>query len=533
MWLPRWPVTLLVAIGLLSALWSIRAVQVNSWDTSLLESYAALFAPELASDSVLLGIDDESLEALGPWPWPRSVHADIVAALAGSETIVYDVAFIGQKQAESDQQFVTAVRQHGQVVLPLLAERNTKTLSLDTLLPFQPLPGLAVLGHIDSPLSDGVFSTFYLKAGNNNAQHPYLALAALAVSDEAIPSLPGLRQSGLRLPRNGLWARDFANIFVPSPLLGQRKIISVYDLLSGQFSAQAVAGKTVFVGPVSRQIATAVPVLGQQQSLFDVQIQQQVYESLKQGKLLQRGPNVLATLMAVACWFLAAMLLFVRTKGLVVLIALALALWLLVLPFAIAWLSGIWVLQGFGLLAAAIVLVAVGLDRLLSAKQHILLQTHQTTDDYLKTVNQAFATAPIEGVFAVMVMQPDFYLRYISEKGKRQGFRTLTAIQSQLSRSLGDYALATELYDDYSLVWCGVFSSASIAQNSLEAVAKDIEDLAIVHETSTAAAVVTISAGAAYSDLSVLDQPELLVGNAEVALKQAIAQSRNQVCVFK
>jgi class 3 adenylate cyclase/CHASE2 domain-containing sensor protein len=44
---------------------------------------------------VLIDIDDSSLEAIGEWPWPRRLHADIVRTLheAGAKQIVYDIVF--------------------------------------------------------------------------------------------------------------------------------------------------------------------------------------------------------------------------------------------------------------------------------------------------------------------------------------------------------------------------------------------------------------------------------------------------------
>ena len=38
-------------------------------------------AHDTPDDIVVVAIDDESLAALGPWPWPRSVHAAMLNRL--------------------------------------------------------------------------------------------------------------------------------------------------------------------------------------------------------------------------------------------------------------------------------------------------------------------------------------------------------------------------------------------------------------------------------------------------------------------
>ena len=48
-------------------------------------------SPAPLADVVIVGIDDASLAALGPWPWSRDIHARLVDRLsaAGAQTVVY------------------------------------------------------------------------------------------------------------------------------------------------------------------------------------------------------------------------------------------------------------------------------------------------------------------------------------------------------------------------------------------------------------------------------------------------------------
>ena len=59
-------------------------------------------SPAPLADVVIVGIDDASLAALGPWPWSRDIHARLIDRLsaAGAQTVVYTPAFT---QPQSDR----------------------------------------------------------------------------------------------------------------------------------------------------------------------------------------------------------------------------------------------------------------------------------------------------------------------------------------------------------------------------------------------------------------------------------------------
>jgi adenylate cyclase len=76
----------------------------------------------------IIGIDDESMEKLGiPWPWPRTVHAELVDRLAkaGVIAIGMDVVFdLPSQDPKADQAFAEAIKRAGNVVLA--ADRQVK-----------------------------------------------------------------------------------------------------------------------------------------------------------------------------------------------------------------------------------------------------------------------------------------------------------------------------------------------------------------------------------------------------------------------
>jgi diguanylate cyclase (GGDEF)-like protein/PAS domain S-box-containing protein len=70
---------------------------------------------------VVVGIDPDSIDRIGVWPWPRSVHARMIEQLdrAGAGDIAFDIDFSSPSDATSDAAFAAALRQAGgSVVLP-------------------------------------------------------------------------------------------------------------------------------------------------------------------------------------------------------------------------------------------------------------------------------------------------------------------------------------------------------------------------------------------------------------------------------
>ncbi len=69
---------------------------------------------------LLVTIDDQSLKKLGQWPWPRSLHADVINRLSAAQPagILFDVIFSEPRNATDDQRLANAVCNAGNVLLP-------------------------------------------------------------------------------------------------------------------------------------------------------------------------------------------------------------------------------------------------------------------------------------------------------------------------------------------------------------------------------------------------------------------------------
>ena len=87
-----------IAIGLSLALIGLTLSGAADRADNLFYDWSTTVTPRDAPDNiVIVAIDDASLSALGPWPWPRSVHAQFLRRLAAARplAVVYDVLFMG------------------------------------------------------------------------------------------------------------------------------------------------------------------------------------------------------------------------------------------------------------------------------------------------------------------------------------------------------------------------------------------------------------------------------------------------------
>ncbi len=71
------------------------------------------WSPRQASgDIVLVAIDSKSLDQLGVWPWPRSLHAKLIRQLLAADpaSIAFDIDFSARSDPQSDRAFSDALK---------------------------------------------------------------------------------------------------------------------------------------------------------------------------------------------------------------------------------------------------------------------------------------------------------------------------------------------------------------------------------------------------------------------------------------
>jgi diguanylate cyclase (GGDEF)-like protein/PAS domain S-box-containing protein len=315
-----WWITALTVFGVAALLRAGGLFQ--SLEFAATDARAGLLAREVESDIVIVGIDTQSLAAIDRWPWPRRHHADLIGQLsdAAPKRVFLDIDFSSHSNALDDALLESALAswRGAPIVLPtffqaLSGADGTPALTrpLDRFLPHVQLAAVN-----RRPGADGL-ERAWRSSWNVDGQH-YRSV----IDPEG------------RLPPETEVPIDFSI----SP--GSFAYVSYIDLLHGRVPADALRGKTVFVGATAVELGDMVPV-PLHRSLPGVVLQALAHESIKIGP--QRSLSTWQFVLALAGWTLVS------------------AVWMR----ARAWRRNALVLAGALLLIAAVSVYAAAAHRLL------------------------------------------------------------------------------------------------------------------------------------------------------------------------
>lgn len=214
-------------------------------DRTLYDAGLALWRRPPPSDIVTVVVDEQSIAALGRWPWRRAIHATLLEKLAaaGAKSIAFDVVVSEPDAADpgGDAALVRAVAAAGNVVLasPVV---DAAGMGVRDIPPLEPLArAAAALAHIQVESDeDGVVRGLNLVDGAATPR-PYLGLAALQVAGKAPNPVPGNPAA------TGVAAshRYLIPYFGPN---GTVRRHSYLDVLRGDVPASEFSGRIVFVG---------------------------------------------------------------------------------------------------------------------------------------------------------------------------------------------------------------------------------------------------------------------------------------------
>lgn len=227
--------------------------------------HEALASPQPESRITVIDLDEASIAATGPWPWPRARVADLLEALAthyGARAVGVDIVFPAPADAAGDAR-IAALSGLVPVVLAQAMDFVPRRPSVVSGTPvFRPPvqglgavpatgfvanhPGLATAGCVGNiglqPDADGRIRRVPLVASWEGQASPLLPLAMLAcplqARKPALPALPaaGLAQSG------GLWE-------LPLPRRWEAyTIVPAAAILDGSAPQDLVRGRWVLVG---------------------------------------------------------------------------------------------------------------------------------------------------------------------------------------------------------------------------------------------------------------------------------------------
>jgi len=230
--------------------------------------------PHRASgDIVLVEIDDRSLRAMGRWPWPRRVHAQLTDKLtaAGANRIFFDVMFENRSNPAEDAILAGAIARSGRVTLPVRLRSG----------PYGSEPSSA--GFDSMPLElfsrNARLGTISVRYNYQNAvwHLPY----AVKVNNQLTPSF-----AASLARRQSVSEKEFTPDYSIDP--GTIPTVSAKNVLSGDFQASQVRGKDIIIGSDSEAVGDQyfIPGVGKMGGAY---VQIIGAETLKAGTPLNFG----------------------------------------------------------------------------------------------------------------------------------------------------------------------------------------------------------------------------------------------------
>jgi CHASE2 domain-containing sensor protein/signal transduction histidine kinase len=292
---------LIAAVLAAAALWLALGGFAWRGDRLLQDAALSWWARPAPPDIVIVAIDDASIEAIGRWPWPRTVHATLLQRLAEARprAIALDL-LLSEPEPAADPWLAEALARAAPVVMPVAWTAAGAGLSVLEPTPLLRAP-LAALGSAEPAVdADGVLRHLFLSSGPAGAPYPHLALALLQAGGEALhPSLQPVYQpvdagaAGTAGPAGpAAWRRDgrLRMRFAGPP--GSVPRVSYVDVLQGRVPTEALAGRYLLVGMTAQGLGDtlATPVNAHHRAMPGIEVLANAIALLRDGRGLRSLP---------------------------------------------------------------------------------------------------------------------------------------------------------------------------------------------------------------------------------------------------
>jgi len=247
-------------------------------------------------DIVIIAIDQESLNEIGNWPWPRAVHASLLDRLttAKAQIVIFDVLFTDPDRfkPENDEALRLALKNNGRVVLPVNLEPLQIGGQFTERLPLPDFTESVVgLGHVNVDLdADGILRKVNLHIGLGDAFWQHLTYSAAALLQPESVLKYGKTQTANSFESIYSWQtqkdQQYLIPFLGSP--GSFTHISYSDVLFGRIPPGLLQNKVVLVGATATGLGDYLPtpMTGTLSGMSGVEINANIYDGLRNGALV-------------------------------------------------------------------------------------------------------------------------------------------------------------------------------------------------------------------------------------------------------
>jgi adenylate cyclase len=262
-------------------------------DSKLQDSFLRRSSP-VDTEIVLVAIDDQSLEDLGRFPWPRYVHAELLRILSQGQPAAIGIDLIFSEAAddpEEDLALVEAVRGAGNVVLPVYAnlegfsDRRGAIKTDSLMIPFPDFDEGFITGHINTfPDPDGIIRKTALYLDYQGQTVPSFAWRVY----EQYCRSKGLSASDLdKLPMDPIKRLEINYVGIP----GDFEHVSYSQVISGEVPPEFFRGRIVLVGSYTVGIGDFYfTPLAPEVPMYGMEIHANIVQNLLRGSYLQRAP---------------------------------------------------------------------------------------------------------------------------------------------------------------------------------------------------------------------------------------------------
>ena len=279
-------------------------------DMTLYDKSVQLNSQPDRDDIIIVAIDDYSISQLGPWPWPRERHAQLIHAISQANPLAIgiDVVFTEAKNnpdgsaSSGDTALAGALAENNRTVVPLILENGGAGLVVGN--PYTALQSTArTIGHINLEIDqDGIARSVFLREGHGGLWWPHFSLAMYNIIKqlpaENTEHLPGARAPVPAPADAGNWQRDY-HMHIPyygSP--GHFKSVPYVSVLRGEIPAQFFTGKSVLIGATAVGMADgySTPTSGSDGAMPGIEINANILASLLDQRSISMAPSLVTAL---------------------------------------------------------------------------------------------------------------------------------------------------------------------------------------------------------------------------------------------
>ncbi len=215
-------------------------------------------------DIVIISVDENSLQALGRWPWSRDIHAALINKLSHIDTraILIDMIFAEPSSNTAvDQHLASAMQTHGNVILPVLLEQTRLQGQLIETLPIPELTRVANrLGHVHVELDqDGIARSSFLYEGLGEPRWPHISLAVhnSLFPDKTVRLVTDSEPQEIQSRWSWIRKDPFLIPYIGPPGSFQR--ISYINVLQDDFIADTLKDKIILIGVTAAGLGDSLP----------------------------------------------------------------------------------------------------------------------------------------------------------------------------------------------------------------------------------------------------------------------------------